>query len=128
MRKALLIALLIILTSCNSNVVKENTVDDISGVEKIEKSKKLTFTKYKDSLTEDQLKHFEDFYEVKNQNGDILNVKMRLLDKDLVEIYAVDEDSVELRKTVTIIRGSNPITDNPKLIEKPQPVPKKEYR
>lgn len=130
MKRVLLIVFLILsLSSCES---KENTTNDNLSTEKSEtimETNGLEFKKYKKTLTEQELSHYKDFFIIVNSNGKSLEVKKRLYDTNIVEIYAKDKDGNEIRKLVTIVRDSNSNNDkNHKLIEKPKPNPDKKYR
>lgn len=130
MKKILLIVFLILsLSSCES---KENITDDNLSQEKSEtimQTNGLEFKKYKKTLTEQELSHYKDFFIIVDGNGKSLEVKKRLYDTNIVEIYAKDKDGNEIRKLVTIVKDSNSNDDkNHKLIEKPKPNPDKKYR
>ncbi|MDO4594996.1 MAG: hypothetical protein Q4B52_06400 [Tissierellia bacterium] len=126
MRKVLLYAFLLI-TLCSCSQKKDQEMEKKVDVT-MEKSSNLKFTQSKDSITKDQLSDINEYFVVKDKEGNNIDVKKRWYDTNIIEVYAKDKDGVEIRKLVNVVSDSNIKNNNSKVIEKPDPHPDKKYR
>lgn len=126
MRKAILIAFLLIFTACSKDKENNVPIEKNFKVNEIQNSDKLEFTKWTDKLEYDEIENFSDYFEVVDENLNKVPVEKRWLDKNLLEVYATDSDGIELRTAVRIINSSDNTNKDVDFIENPEP--RKEYR